>query len=81
MKYCFEELGYLRLEWKCNAFNEPSKAAARCRAGDAPQGRTRDMVSSTGGEDPSRPGVHLSNPERPLLTWAVQIVGCHKVVG
>lgn len=27
MKYCFE-LGYLRLEWKCNALNEPSKTAA-----------------------------------------------------
>jgi RimJ/RimL family protein N-acetyltransferase len=28
MKYAFEELGYLRVEWKCNNFNEPSKRAA-----------------------------------------------------
>ncbi|PBP16087.1 hypothetical protein BUE80_DR013201 [Diplocarpon rosae] len=28
MKYAFEELGYHRLEWKANNFNEPSKRAA-----------------------------------------------------
>lgn len=28
MKYAFEELGYLRVEWKCNDWNEPSKRAA-----------------------------------------------------
>ncbi len=28
-KYVFDELGYRRLEWKCNDLNEPSKAAAR----------------------------------------------------
>jgi RimJ/RimL family protein N-acetyltransferase len=28
MKYAFDELGYLRVEWKCNNFNEPSKRAA-----------------------------------------------------
>lgn len=28
MKYCFEELGYIRFEWKCNSLNEPSKRAA-----------------------------------------------------
>ena len=27
-RYCFEELGYRRYEWKCNALNEPSRAAA-----------------------------------------------------
>ena len=28
MKYCFEELHYLRVEWKANNLNEPSKRAA-----------------------------------------------------
>jgi len=27
-KYVFESLGYRRYEWKCNALNEPSRAAA-----------------------------------------------------
>ena len=27
-RYCFEELGYRRYEWKCNALNAPSRAAA-----------------------------------------------------
>ena len=27
-RYVFDELGYRRFEWKCNALNEPSKAAA-----------------------------------------------------
>jgi RimJ/RimL family protein N-acetyltransferase len=27
-KYAFEELGYRRYEWKCNALNEPSRKAA-----------------------------------------------------
>lgn len=28
MKYIFEDLGYRRYEWKCNALNEPSRGAA-----------------------------------------------------
>jgi RimJ/RimL family protein N-acetyltransferase len=28
-RYVFDELGYRRLEWKCNDLNEPSKRAAR----------------------------------------------------
>jgi RimJ/RimL family protein N-acetyltransferase len=28
MKHCFEDLGYWRVEWKTNNFNEPSKRAA-----------------------------------------------------
>jgi RimJ/RimL family protein N-acetyltransferase len=28
MKYIFEDLGYRRYEWKCNALNEPSRLAA-----------------------------------------------------
>lgn len=29
MKHAFDDLGYRRYEWKCNALNEPSMAAAR----------------------------------------------------
>ena len=28
LRHCFEELGYRRMEWKCNALNEPSRRAA-----------------------------------------------------
>jgi RimJ/RimL family protein N-acetyltransferase len=28
LRYCFEELGYRRMEWKCDSRNEPSKRAA-----------------------------------------------------
>lgn len=28
LRYCFEELGYRRMEWKCDARNEPSRNAA-----------------------------------------------------
>ena len=47
MKYCFEELGYLRLEWKCNAFNEPSKAAA-LRFGFKYEGKLRQQMVMKG---------------------------------
>ena len=29
LQYAFENLGYRRMEWKCNALNEPSRRAAR----------------------------------------------------
>jgi len=29
MKHCFEDLGYRRVEWKCNNLNAPSKRAAQ----------------------------------------------------
>jgi len=28
LRYCFEQLGYRRMEWKCDARNEPSRNAA-----------------------------------------------------
>lgn len=28
LKHCLEELGFLRVEWKCNSLNEASKTAA-----------------------------------------------------
>ncbi len=49
--YVFEELGYRRLEWKCDALNEPSRAAAErfgftfegvFRQLQVTQGRNRD---------------------------------------
>ena len=29
LRHCFEDLGYRRMEWKCNALNEPSRRAAQ----------------------------------------------------
>lgn len=28
LRHCFDDLGYRRMEWKCNALNEPSRRAA-----------------------------------------------------
>ena len=52
-QYVFEELGYRRLEWKCDALNEPSRAAAQrfgftfegiFRQLQVTQGRNRDTA-------------------------------------
>lgn len=40
LRHAFEDLGYLRVEWKANALNGPSLAAAR-RLGFAPEGVLR----------------------------------------
>jgi RimJ/RimL family protein N-acetyltransferase len=29
LRHCFEQLGYRRMEWKCDSRNEPSRAAAQ----------------------------------------------------
>jgi RimJ/RimL family protein N-acetyltransferase len=42
-KHAFEELGYRRYEWKCNALNEPSKRAA-VRLGFAYEGTFRQHL-------------------------------------
>ncbi|WP_323816488.1 GNAT family protein [Cellvibrio sp. NN19] len=51
--YVFEELGYRRLEWKCNSLNAPSRAAAErfgftfegiFRQAQVSQGRNRDTA-------------------------------------
>lgn len=47
MARVFEELGYRRYEWKCNALNEPSKAAAR-RLGFTYEGTFRQVSVSKG---------------------------------
>lgn len=47
MKYCFEELGYMRMEWKCNVLNEPSKAAA-LRLGFKYEGTSRQHLVMKG---------------------------------
>lgn len=52
-RYIFEDLGYRRYEWKCNALNEPSRRAARrfgftyeglFRRAVIVRGRTRDTA-------------------------------------
>jgi RimJ/RimL family protein N-acetyltransferase len=43
MARAFDELGYRRYEWKCDSFNEPSKAAA-LRLGFRYEGRFRQAV-------------------------------------
>ena len=52
-KYVFEDLGYRRFEWKCNALNAPSRAAAErfgfsyeghFRRAVIIKGRTRDTI-------------------------------------
>ena len=43
MRRVFDELGYRRYEWKCDALNEPSKAAAR-RLGFTYEGLFRQAV-------------------------------------
>ena len=52
-RYVFEELGYRRYEWKCNALNAPSRAAAQrlgflyegtFRQAEVHKGRSRDSA-------------------------------------
>jgi len=52
-RYVFDELGYRRYEWKCNALNAPSRAAAQrygfiyeglFRQAAMPKGRNRDTA-------------------------------------
>jgi RimJ/RimL family protein N-acetyltransferase len=63
MRRAFDELGYRRYEWKCNALNAPSRAAAQrygfryegiFRQADVVKGRNRDTAwfSITDGEWP-----------------------------
>ncbi len=42
-RHVFEDLGYRRYEWKCDALNEPSRQAAR-RLGFTYEGRFRNAV-------------------------------------
>ena len=43
MRHAFEDLGYRRYEWKCDALNEPSRRAA-ARLGFTYEGRFRNHV-------------------------------------
>ncbi|HTI68561.1 MAG TPA: GNAT family protein [Candidatus Limnocylindria bacterium] len=43
LRYCFDVLGYRRMEWKCNALNTPSQAAA-LRMGFQPEGVFRQHM-------------------------------------
>ena len=43
MAYAFDDLGYRRIEWKCDSLNEPSRRAAR-RLGFRHEGRFRSHL-------------------------------------
>lgn len=43
MRHAFDELGYRRYEWKCDSFNEPSRAAA-LRLGFTEEGTWRNAL-------------------------------------
>ena len=45
--HAFDDLGYRRLEWKCDALNEPSRRAA-CRLGFRYEGRFRNHLVMRG---------------------------------
>jgi len=47
LSYVFEELGYRRLEWKCDSLNAPSRAAAG-RYGFTPEGIFRQAAVTRG---------------------------------
>lgn len=47
IRRAFDELGYRRLEWKCDALNEPSRRAA-CRLGFESEGIFRNAVVTKG---------------------------------
>jgi RimJ/RimL family protein N-acetyltransferase len=47
MRYAFDELGYRRFEWKCDALNEPSRRAAD-RLGFTYEGRFRQHLVTKG---------------------------------
>jgi RimJ/RimL family protein N-acetyltransferase len=47
MRHAFDGLGYRRLEWKCDALNEPSRRAA-CRLGFSFEGRFRSHLVTKG---------------------------------
>ncbi|WP_028652427.1 GNAT family N-acetyltransferase [Nocardioides halotolerans] len=47
MRYAFDDLGYRRFEWKCDALNEPSRRAA-LRLGFTYEGRFRNHMVTKG---------------------------------
>ena len=47
MQYAFDELGYRRVEWKCNSLNEPSKMATE-RFGFTLEGTLRNHMVTKG---------------------------------
>ncbi|GAA1917919.1 GNAT family N-acetyltransferase [Nocardioides marmoribigeumensis] len=47
LRHAFDDLGYRRVEWKCDSLNEPSRAAAR-RLGFTYEGRFRQHLVMKG---------------------------------
>lgn len=47
MRWAFDDLGYRRVEWKCDSLNEPSRQAAR-RLGFTHEGRFRNHMITKG---------------------------------
>ncbi|MEO0637132.1 MAG: GNAT family protein [Pseudomonadota bacterium] len=69
MRYCFEELGYRRYEWKCNDKNKPSMRAAK-RLGFTYEGTHRqDQIAK--GQNRDTAWFSILDSEWPLVGAAL----------
>jgi len=70
MRYVFDELGYRRYEWKCDALNAPSRAAA-VRLGFTYEGIFRQAVINKG-RNRDTAWFAITNAEWPALKRAYE---------
>lgn len=70
-RYAFDELGYRRFEWKCNALNEPSRRAA-ARFGFAYEGTFRQHMLVKG-ENRDTAWFSIIDREWPALERAFEL--------
>ncbi|MFZ4774481.1 MAG: GNAT family N-acetyltransferase [Terrimicrobiaceae bacterium] len=69
LRYCFERLGYRRMEWRCNTLNEPSARAAR-RLGFTYEGTFRQHMIVKG-ENRDTAWFAILDHEWPLIGSAM----------
>lgn len=70
LRYCFEELGYRRMEWKCDARNEPSRRAAE-RLGFTYEGLFRQHMIVKG-ENRDTAWFSITDAEWPVVSAAMR---------